>query len=84
MHLITNQLSEGNTAIDVVITSSTDCSVKDTENQLLQQELNENKTLLLKYQMNLQSRLSYQVRNIKHVFSFKKTEKNDKDVDFYT
>ena len=49
MHLINNQLSEGNTAIDVVITSSTDCSVKDTENQLLQQELNENKTLLLKY-----------------------------------
>ena len=74
MLVINNQLSGDNTGIDLVITSFTDCSVKDTENQLLQQELNENKTLLLKYQMNLQSRLSYQVKNIKHVFSFKKNK----------
>lgn len=57
--VINKQLSQDNTAIDLVITSCIDCSVKDTENQLLQQELNEIKTLLLKYQIDLQSRLSY-------------------------
>ena len=82
--VINNQLSEENTDIDLVITSCTVCSVKDTENQLLQQELNETKTLLLKYQMDLQSCLSYQVKNTKNVFSFKRIEKSDKDVNFYT
>ena len=53
--VINNQLSEDNTDIDLVITSFTDCSVKDTENQLLQQKLNETKTLLLKYQMDSKS-----------------------------
>ena len=55
-----------------------------TENQLLQQELNETKTLLLKCQMDLQSGLSYQVKNIKNVFSFERIEKSYKDVNFYT
>ena len=50
-------------------------TVKNTKNQLLQQELNKTKTLLLKYQMDLQSRLSYQVKNTKNVFSFKRIEK---------
>ena len=59
MLVINKQLSQDNTAIDLVITSCIDCSVKDTENQLLQQELNEIKTFLLKYQIDLQSRLSY-------------------------
>ena len=53
--VINNQLSEDNTDIDLVITSFTDCSVKDIENQLLQQKLNETKTLLLKYQMDSKS-----------------------------
>ena len=82
--VINNQLSEDNTDIELVITSCTDCSVKDTENKLLQQELNETKTLLLKYQMDLQSPLSYQVKNTKNVFSFKRIAKSDKDVIFYT
>ena len=43
--VLNNQLSEDNTDIDLVITSFTDCSVKDIENQLLQQKLNETKTL---------------------------------------
>ena len=34
--------------------------------------------------MDLQSRLSYQVKNTKNVFSFKRIEKSDKDVNFYT
>ena len=34
--------------------------------------------------MDLQSRLSYQVNNIKNVFSFKRIENSDKDVNFYT
>ena len=70
--LINNQLSENNTDIDLVITSCTESSVKDTENQLLQQELNESKTLLLKYQMDLRRRLGYQVKNTKNVFFFSK------------
>ena len=40
--------------------------------------------LLLKYQMDLQSRLSYQVKNIINVFSFKRIEKSYKDVNFYS
>ena len=40
--------------------------------------MNETKNLLLKYQMDLQSRLSYEVKNIKNVFSFKRIEKSDK------
>ena len=55
-----------------------------TENELLQQELNETKTLLLNYQMDLQSGLSYQVKNIKNMFSFKRIEKSYKNVNFYT
>ena len=34
--------------------------------------------------MDLQSCLSYQVKNTKNVFSFKRIEKSDKDVNFYT
>ena len=43
--VINGQLSEDNTDIDIVMTSCTDCSVKVTENQLLQQELSETKIL---------------------------------------
>ena len=38
----------------------------------------------LKYQMDLQSCLSYQVNNTKNVFSFKRIEKSGKDVNFCT
>ena len=55
----------------------------DTENQLLQQELNETRDLLLKYQMDLQSHLSYKVKNTENVFSFKRIENVNKDVNFY-
>ena len=65
---INGQLSEDNANIDVVITSCTDCSVKDTVNQLLQQELNETKSLLLKYQIDLQIRLHFKVENTKMCF----------------
>ena len=83
--LINNQLFENNTDIDLVITSCTESSVKDTENQLLQQELNESKTFLLKYQMDLRIRLSYQVKNTKNVlFFFRRIEKSEKDMNFYT
>ena len=34
--------------------------------------------------MDLQICLSYQVKNTKNVFSFKRIEKSDKDVNFYT
>ena len=68
--LINNQLSENNTDSDLVITSCTESSVKDTENQLLQQELNETKTLLLKYQVVLRRHLSYQVKNTINVLFF--------------
>ena len=34
--------------------------------------------------MDLQSGLSYQVKNIKNVFSFERIEKSYKDVNFYT
>ena len=34
--------------------------------------------------MDLQSCLSYQVKNTKNVFTFKRIEKSDKDVNFYT
>ena len=43
--VINGQLSEDNADIDLVITSCTECNVKDTENQPLQQELNETKSL---------------------------------------
>ena len=82
--VINSQLSEDNTDIDLVVTSCTDFSVKDTENQLLKQELNETKNLLLKHQMDLQSCLSCQVNNIKNMFSFNRIKNSDKDVNFYT
>ena len=34
--------------------------------------------------MDLQSRLSYQVKKTENVFCFKRIEKSDKDVNFYT
>ena len=78
------QLSEDNTDIDLVIKSCTDCSVKATENQLSQHELNETKILLSKYQINFKSSMDCKVKNIKNVRYFKRIEKSDKDVDFYT
>ena len=68
--VINGQLSEDNTDIALAtIISCTDCSVKDTENQLLQQEFNETKSLLLKCHIDLQSRFDYKVENTKSFLS---------------
>ena len=82
--VINGQLSEDNADIDLVITSCTECNVRDTENQPLQQELNETKSLPWKYQIDLQFRLDCKVKNTKNVFSFERIQKSDKDVNFYT
>ena len=50
----------------------------------MQQELNDTKSLLLKYQIDLQSSLDCKVKNIKNVFSFRRIDKSDKDVNFST
>ena len=50
----------------------------------MQQELNDTKSLLLKYQIDLQSSLDCKVKNIKNVFSFRRVDKSDKDVNFST
>ena len=46
--------------------------------------MNDTKSLLLKYQIDLQSSLDCKVKNIKNVFSFRRVDKSDKDVNFST
>ena len=78
--VVNGQLSEDNTDIDLALTFCTDCSVKHTENQHLDQKLNETKSLLLKYQIHLQSRLDCnlqirldcKVKNTENVCFFQK------------
>ena len=54
--------------------------MSDTEDQLWQQELNETKSLLVKYQVDLQSRLDCKVKNTKKGCKFLNKTKEYKSI----